>query len=191
MKSEEKSSHIPPKKFLLFPLSILSFIFSSFSVHAHCPLCTMGAAAAAGGALWLGISPFIVAIFIGAFAISMGLWIGKMIKKEYVKYQIHWLALISFLTTVLPIYPLLKTGTPADYYPFMISWVGEYGSLLNRTYLIGIPLVMAVLGGAIVYAAPFMSNKISTLRGKTLPFQGVSLTLLLLVIVAALLQWVM
>ena len=186
-----KEDRTVPPKLLLFPLSILSFIFSSVPVHAHCPLCTMGAAAAAGGALWLGISPSIVAIFIGAFAISMGLWIGMMIKKEYVRHQAHWIALVSFLTTVLPVYPLLKTGTPADYYPFMISLAGDYGSLLNRTYLIAVPLAMAALGGIIVYIAPFLSGQITKARGKTLPFQGVALTLLLLIITAATIQWVL
>mgnify|MGYP006929334256 CR=1 FL=1 len=66
--------------FCSFPL-ILS-IFSARIVSAHCPLCTIGAGAAAGAAIWLGISKVVVAMFIGAFAMSMGMWFSRIIKKQ-------------------------------------------------------------------------------------------------------------
>lgn len=150
----------------------------------------MGAAAAAGTAIWLGVKGPIVALFIGAFAVSMGLMFGRMIKKQYIKYQAELLAIISFLTTVLPVYPLLKSGTPADYYPFMVSVAGDYGGLLNKTYLLSIPLLAALLGGIIVALAPYASGQITKARqGKTVPYQGIMLTFAVLIIIAAVMQF--
>jgi hypothetical protein len=148
----------------------------------------MGAAAAAGGAMWLGVSGTVVALFIGAFAVSMGLWIGRIIKKQYIPHQTAWITLVSFATTALPVLPFMMSGTPGDYIPIFISWAGEYGSLLNRTYLINIPLIATLVGAGIVLAAPWMSRKITDLRGETLPYQGVSLTLIILIISATALQ---
>ncbi len=41
--------------------------------------------AAAAGAIWLGVSKVVVALFIGGFAMSMGMWFSKIIKKNF-----HW-----------------------------------------------------------------------------------------------------
>ena len=154
-------------------------------VHAHCPLCTMGAAAATGVALWFGVKGSVVGIFLGAFAVSIGFVIGKMIKKKYIPHQTFWIIIFSFLTTVLPIMPFLKTGTPVDYYPVLISLAGGYGTLLNKTYLISVPLVITIFGGVVVCLTPLLSRKISDLRsGKIIPFQGTMLTLAILVIAA-------
>ena len=177
---------------LIFGLIIPFFLFIAAlpGAHAHCPLCTMGAMAAAGTAAWLGVKGSIVALFIGAFAVSMGLWISKMIKKQYFPHQTSLLVAASALTTILPIMPILKSNTPADYYPILISVVGGYGTMLNRTYLITIPFVTALLGGLIVLIAPWLSRKISEAHnGVILPFQGTLLTLLLLIISAAGMQF--
>lgn len=169
------------KIFLLIPF--FSLLYSGI-VHAHCPLCTAGAAVAAGGALWLGISKIVVALFIGAFAVSMGWWIGNKIKKQYVPYQKHFLVLISFLLTVIPILPIVK-----DIFPIYISLAGGYGSLLNRTYIIDKALLASLLGGAVIYISPWVSSKITGLRnGKFIPFQGIIITFIILFILGGLIQ---
>ena len=71
------------KKFFIFPVLT---IFLAKLISAHCPLCTIGAGAAAAGAVWLGVSKVVVALFIGAFAMSMGMWFPKIIKKKYVPF---------------------------------------------------------------------------------------------------------
>ncbi|MBI5389646.1 hypothetical protein HZB01_04690 [Candidatus Woesearchaeota archaeon] len=153
-------------------------------VQAHCPLCTIGVAAVAGGAMWLGVNTMIISLFVGAFAVSTGWWVGRMIKKKYIPYQTTAIVLASFLLTIIPLLPLLK-----NIYPIFISWTGDYGSLLNRTYIIDLALVGSMLGGAIVAIAPWLSSRISALRkGKILPFQGVLLTLALLVVTGAIIQ---
>jgi len=60
---------------LLFAIPLI--IFLSKSVMAHCPLCVVGAGAAGAAAMWLGVSKVVVALFIGAFAMSMGMWFAK------------------------------------------------------------------------------------------------------------------
>ena len=52
-------------------------------VYAHCPLCTGAVGAAAVTANYYGLDNSIIGIFIGAFAISTGLWFGLKVKKKY------------------------------------------------------------------------------------------------------------
>lgn len=166
-------------------LALLSFLFLASNTYAHCPLCTIGAAAAAGGAKILGVHSAVVAMFIGAFALSIGFVIEKQIKKTYIPYQKHVILSTAFLTTVVPLIPLLG----GDYFPFSIFFIGDYGSLLNTTHLMDFFLVGSIFGGFIVLVAPAISNKISQLRGNIhLPFQGLALTLLFLLIAGIALQ---
>lgn len=170
------------KKFL--PLFFLPFIIKG--VNAHCPLCTAGAAAAAGGAAWLGVNNAVIGIFMGAFAVSMGWWVSRLIKKQYVPFQMALIILFSFATTILPLLPLI-TG----FYPLYISIGGEYGSLFNRTYLVNLFLAGSIIGGVIVCITPWLSKKISDMRGKALPYQGITLTFTLLAFAGILVQILM
>jgi len=155
-------------KKILTPLIL--FLFTNVNyVSAHCPLCTAGALVAAGGAAYFGVSNLIIGLFIGAFAVSIGWWVSKLIKKQYIPYQRLIIIALSFITTVLPLLSTLK-----EFYPWYISIIGGYGSLLNRTYLINLFLIGSIIGGVIVLLTPFISNLITKLRkGRILPFQAV------------------
>ncbi len=167
----------------LFPLFFFSFLFIR-EAYAHCPLCTIGAAAAAGGAAYLGVSQIVIGLFIGAFAVSIGWWVSRLIKKKYIPFQKTLIVLFSFFTTILPLLAFMES-----IYPFYISWAGEYGSLLNRTYILNIFLVGSIIGGIIVCITPWMSSQITKLRhGKMIPFQGVILTLSLLLVIGGIIQ---
>ncbi|HIH38630.1 hypothetical protein J4460_01505 [Candidatus Woesearchaeota archaeon] len=155
--------------------------------RAHCPLCTLGAAAAAGGAAYLGVDKGVIGIFIGAFAVSMGWWVGRMIKKQVIPYQIPVLIAFSFLTTIIPLVPLLKENKP-----LLISLAGGYGTLLNRTYVIDMFIVGSLIGGAIMCITPSLSKKITSIRqGKTVPYQGIMVTFLLLILAGLFMQFVL
>lgn len=174
------------KKFLFGFIFIFLFLKE---VSAHCPLCTIGAAAAAGGAVWLGVSKIVVALFIGGFAMSMALWFSKLIKKEYIPYQKILIAIAVFLLTLLPILPFISDEHSV--FPFYLSLYGDYGSLLNRTYLISHSLISSLSGALLVFVSPAISKSITKLRkGKKIPFQGVLLTLLFLLIIGGILQFV-
>ena len=158
---------------------------ASIPVRAHCPRCTIGAAAAAGGAVWLGVDKAVVGLFIGAFAASMGWWVANLIKRSFVPFQRTLLVVSSFLSTVLPLLPLFKKPVP-----ILLTYGGDYGSILNRTYVVDGFLIASVLGLAIVAAAPWISRRLTALRqGRMLPYQGIALTFILLIIAGAALQW--
>ena len=42
------------------------------SVRAHCPLCTAGIMAVAGGATYFGVNKVVIALLVGAFGVSTG-----------------------------------------------------------------------------------------------------------------------
>ncbi len=158
---------------------VFAFIFLISSVKAHCPLCTIGAGAAAGVAVWLGVSKVVVALFVGGFAVSMGWWFGNVIKKKYVPFQKSILVVGSFLLTVLPLLPVFNIIGP-----FYVPFIGEYGT----TYAINYSLISSIGGGLIVASSPFLSSQITKFRNKTIPFQGVILTFVLLAVAGVIIQ---
>lgn len=167
------------QKFNLF-FSAIFLIFLVPTVKAHCPLCTIGAGAAAAGAVWLGVSKVVVALLIGGFSMSMGLWFSRVIKKKYIPLQGPIITIVVFLTTVLPLMPIFKVIGP-----LYLSFIGEYGT----TFAVNYSLATSILGGIIVFSSPKISKKLTNLRkGKMLPFQGVILTISLLIITGGIIQ---
>lgn len=153
---------------------------------AHCPLCTVGAGVLAIGANAIGVRHSVVGIFIAAFAVALGLWIHRLLNKQYIKYQEYILVALSFGLTVLPLRGLLS-----GYTSIYIDWMGNYGSLLNRTYLIDKFLVGSFVGAIILLIAPFLSSYITKLRlGKKISRQNLFVTFSLLLIVAILFQFI-
>lgn len=173
---------VTPKALLPF----ISVVFLISRVEAHCPLCTAGVAAAAGGAALMGVKTSIVGLFVGAFAASTGFWIAN--KNSYTSLRSKLLlATASFLVTVLPVMPAAPGVIPV-----YISIAGDYGSPLNRTYLVNSFLSGSLIGAAIVAIAPWLSGKLTELRGGSrIPFQGVAVTLSSLLVAAIFMQlWV-
>ncbi|MDP2628309.1 MAG: hypothetical protein Q8P15_00230 [Nanoarchaeota archaeon] len=162
---------------LVFPI----FLFENIS--AHCPLCTVGAGAAAAGAVWLGISKVVVALFIGAFAMSMGMWFARVIEKRkiFIPFQNFIIIVGVFLLTVLPLIPIIKSLGPL-YIPF----IGEYGV----TYALDYSLVSSLFGGLIVFFSPKINKKIKDKTGKSISYQGIFITFSLLIIASLLIQFV-
>ena len=150
------------------------------TVRAHCPLCTIGAAAVAGGAAVLGVSNAAIGIFIGAFAVSMGWWFGNILKKQFIPYQKPALIVFSFVTTILPMMAFLS-----DVHPLYLPWLGAYGT----AFAVDVFLAGSLMGGIIVSITPWMSKRITALRnGKAIPFQGTLLTLGLLLVAGIIVQ---
>lgn len=161
----------------IFPLSLVG------TVSAHCPLCTIGAGAAAAGAVWLGVSKVVVALFLGAFAMSMGMWFARFLdkKRKYIPFQYGIVMIGIFLLTLLPILPIVKAIGP-----LYLSFIGDYG----RTYAVNYSLYSGLLGGLIIFLSPKINEKIKKKRnGRGIPFQGILLTFLFLGIVATIIQF--
>lgn len=169
------------KKILLLALPALLLPQAAL---AHCPLCTIGAGGLAVFAAWLGVNTITIGLFIGAFALALGLWIGRLIPKKYIPHQTKALAALSFLTIALPLLPMMQ-----DYTSIYVSLGGEYGSLFNRTYLINRFLLGSLIGAGLLLLAPFISKKLVLLRkGRLLPFQGIGITIFLLLGVSAVIE---
>jgi len=166
---------------------ILSFLFSIFSVpfvSAHCPLCTMGAAVVGGGAVLLGVKTIVVGVFIGAMAVSTGYWFGRLIKKRYVPLQKHGIIFLSFGLTIIPLMKIFS-----EVFPLYVSWFGGYGTLFNSTYVVNSFLAGSVFGGITLMISPWISNQITNIRnGNKMPYQGVAVTMLMLIVVSAIIQ---
>lgn len=146
---------------------------------AHCPLCVVGAGALAVLAASFGVSSIIVGLLIGAFALALGLWTGGLIKKRYIPYQKSIMAISVFLSTIIPIMPMVK-----HYKPLYVPFIGTYGT----TYTINLYLFGVIIGAIIILVSPFLSKWITKIRNKRIPFQGISITIILLIITSVIIQ---
>jgi hypothetical protein len=169
------------KKLLFLAIPVFGLVPKLAS--AHCPLCTAGAGALAVLAASLGVSSVIVGILIGAFALALSIWLSSKVKKEYVPFQKQLLTLIIFLSTVVPIMPLVR-----DYGPLYVALGGEYGTLTHNTYTINLYVLGVIIGGIIMLIAPSLSNLVTRARGTQLPYQGMTITFSLLLIISAVVQ---
>jgi MFS family permease len=167
---------------LSFLLLIVPILLAG-TVSAHCPLCTIGAGAAAAGAAWLGVSKVVIGLLMGAFAMSMGMWFARWAdkKKRIIPFQRTLIITVVFLTTVLPLLPIFSAIGPL-YIPF----IGAYGT----TYAVNYSLASSFLGGIITFVSPGLNKKIREKRnGKGIPFQGILLTFILLAIASLIIQF--
>lgn len=156
-------------KKIFFLFIFLFFIIGINEVNAHCPLCAGAVGAAAVGANYIGLDSSIVGLFVGAFSISTGIWFAKKIKKKYFKFQSFSLVVSSFLLTVIPSAKIVNDLT--------------YISLFNNVYFLDKILIGSIIGAIITLFALYLHNKIKQVNGKVLvPYQGVFLTLILLII---------
>ena len=149
-------------------LALLPSLFVLREVSAHCPLCTGAVVAGAVGAKYLGLDVTILGIFVGAFAISLGLWISRKIK-NYFKYQNTLIVTSSFFLTIIPSLAFIDDMT--------------YISLLSKTFFVNKLLIGSIIGALITLLSYRLHNYIKLKHGKVLfPYQGVVLTLLLLIL---------
>jgi len=150
-------------------------IFVPSVTYAHCPLCTAGAGILAVIAVSLGVPALIISTLLGGFALAMGIWLAKLIKKKYIKYQDYFVAGLIYISTVLPLWPILKE------YKTLYAPLFGFDKYADKIP-VDIYLTGAVLGGLILLATPWISNAVSVYAKKQLiPFQGLLITLVLLV----------
>lgn len=146
---------------------------------AHCPLCVVATGGLALLAASLGLSSAVVGIVSGSFALAMGLWFARLIKRKRVIYQDWLITAFVYLTTVLPLMPLAM-----EYKPLFIPFVGEYGT----TYSINLFLLGSIIGGIIVLIAPALSRMMSRITGKHINFQQLITIGVLLVLTSAVIE---
>ncbi len=170
------------KRILILPATALATMGGAL---AHCPLCTIGAGVVAVAAAKFGISIPVIALFTGAFAAAIGAWIARLIKWK-IPHKETILVLLSYITTMVPLQPLI--GEQFTSIPVYI--MGNYGSILNKTYLINLYYTMSMIGAVIILLMPHISKKFTTLtkRENPLPYQGIILTFATLIVIGAIIQ---
>ncbi|OYX36343.1 hypothetical protein B7Z00_04820 [Candidatus Saccharibacteria bacterium 32-50-10] len=172
------------KRFIALPFFVALISLVPTKVFAHCPLCVGGAGAAAALASVMGVKYGAIGVFMGGFAVALSLFIVNRLPKKF-KYQNVVVGWLIYLTTLIPMYPFLK----GDYVSWFISAGGDYGSLLNKTYLIDLFIVGSIIGSLIVLYSMKLSTRITEKRGgKQIKFQGMILTFSLLIISVMILQ---
>lgn len=171
-------------KLRLIPLSLFLVLVPGIT-KAHCPLCTVGAGALAVGAAYIGVSVVVVGVLIGAFALALGLWMSRIVRKKYIPYQKTIIALVVVLSTIIPLMPLIQ-----EYQSFNIFLFGEYGGIFNRTYMYNRFVVGTIIGIVIMYISPSISAWVKEKRkGKFIPYQGILITFILLTLVSLIIQF--
>ena len=166
----------------IFPLSLFfSFFFFSKTALAHCPLCTGAIAVAAVTAKYYGVDTSIIGLFVGAFGVSTGLWVGRWLAKkgwQKVRWELWWVALAAYLTTVVP---LLWLGGDQLYISLLL-W-GEPGALLNNVYSFDAMVFGSVIGGLLTTVGLGVHTGVKRKLGRVLfPYQGIAFTLILLLL---------
>ncbi len=160
------------KRFFYLLGSVFAFLFSMPQVYAHCPLCAIAVGNGVVLARFWGLNDIIVGIWVGAFVVSMGLWVHKLLKKNYIPLQEYVFTILSFAATAIPFYFAGLIGNP-----MYVKWGID---MLLLGMVVG--TVLTVLGFEI-------SKLIKAKRGKTLiPFQTIIFTVMLLAI-ASLIFW--
>ena len=116
---------------------------------------------------------------------SMGMWFSRIPKKKYIPFQKTLIITIIFLIAVLPLLPIFSSVTGIG-----VDLFGDYGTLLNRTYVVDKSLLSSFLGGLIVFISPILNRKIKEKTNKSIPFQGIILTFLILIIASLTIQFI-
>lgn len=157
-----------------------SIIASVIPVSAHCPLCTGAIAIAATTAGYYGVDISIIGLLVGAFGISTGLWFAnKFVKKQYFRFQLPIIAVVSFLLTVIPI----AFTTSSDYLYFPVLLFGNAGSAFNKIYWLNKFFLGSIIGGIASFAAFWLHERIKKVRGHVIfSYQGIVFTLAFLAI---------
>jgi hypothetical protein len=175
------------RKFLLaIPVFLAMSAFSLSSVEAHCPVCTIAVGAAAVTAKYYGLDVSIIGLLMGAFGISTGLWLGRRVKRQYIRFQLPLIILTSFLLTVVPL--LFISG---DFLYLPVFLFGPLGSIFNNVYLIDKMLLGSIIGGFVTLGSYRIHNYVKNKNGRVLfPFQGVVFTLGMLAMSGLLLSFI-
>jgi len=118
--------------------------------------------------------------FIGAFALALGFWIARAIKKKYFQSQDVVVIALIFLTTIWPIMPFI-----VHYGPLYIPFIGEYGT----TYTVNLFILGSIIGAFLLFISPYVSKFLTEKTGKRLPYQGLAITFVLLIAAALIAQF--
>jgi hypothetical protein len=159
---------------------LLIVFFSPIIVFAYCPLCVAGSGVLVIAGYELGVKKIVMGLLIGGLAVVFGEWLNKLIKRKIFKGQEFLIIALTFILSYLPVKSYIF-----NYYSLYLPNLG-----INTPILIDKSLLSGIFGGLLVYIAPFISKFITQKRGKTILFQRIIVTLILLIIFGLILQFI-
>jgi hypothetical protein len=162
-------------------LGLLSlFLIYPLVAFAHCPLCVGGVLVLTFLGYEIGVKRIVLGFLTGALAVAFGEWLNRLIKRKFFKGQEFLIIALTFILTYLQVKNYIF-----NYYSLYLPNLG-----INTPILIDKSLLLGIFGGFLVYIAPFISRWISQKRGKTILFQRIIVTLILLIIFGLILQFI-
>ena len=162
-------------------LRVLSlFLIYPLVAFAHCPLCVGGVLVLTFLGYEIGVKRIVLGFLTGALAFAFGEWLNRLIKRKFFKGQEFLIIALTFILTYLPVKNYIF-----NYYSLYLPNLG-----INTPIFIDKSLFSGIFGGLLVYIAPFISRWISQKRGKTILFQRIIVTLILLIIFGLILQFI-
>lgn len=141
------------------------------AVYAFCPVCVGATGAGVVIARSYGVDLTIIGIWIGAFIISLSLWINKVLKRKFEKSIPFQGLLLTILILIL----------------FIVFF--NFTDLIGSQKIFGIDkLLFGIITGCLVTIfGSFLSNIIKNKRLRTIfPFQTIAIILFLLILVSLL-----
>jgi hypothetical protein len=159
---------------------LLIVLLLPFITFAHCPLCVGGVLVLTFFGYELGFKKIVLGFLAGALAVAFGEWMNRLIKRKFFKGQEFLIIALTFISTYLPVKNYIF-----NYYSLYLPNLG-----INTPILIDKSLLSGIFGGLLVYIAPFISKFITQKRGKTILFQRIIVTLILLIIFGLILQFI-
>lgn len=153
-------------------LLVFSYLLAlPVQVQAVCPMCTVAVGAGLGISRWLGIDDSIAGLWIGALALSSGLWLAGWVRqKEWNLPKKEWLAGSLFYFLLIPTLYLL----------------GIAGSPLNTLWGIDKIILGIVIGTGVFAVSVMVDRRLRLANGNQvyLYYQKVILPMLFLSIVS-------
>lgn len=126
-----------------------------------------------------GVGAGPIGVFVGAFAVATSLMFVRFLPERL---RNRWvIGSAGLALTVIPLLALVPDAY-ALYLPF-----GRYGT----TVAINEFLVGSLLGATLLAIAPLVSARLADLRKKRFPYQGVVLTISMLIMAATIMQVVL
>ena len=160
---------------------LLILLLIPIIAFAHCPLCVAGAGVLVIAGYEIGVKKIVLGLLIGGLAVAFAEWLNRLIKKKIFKGQEFLIIAGTFILTYLPIKSFIF-----DYFYFYLP-ISNYGKVI----MIDKSLLTGIFGGFLVYIAPFISKWITQKRGKTILFQRIIITLILLIIFSLIFQFLL
>jgi magnesium-transporting ATPase (P-type) len=140
--------------------------------HAHCPLCTAATGAAVAVTRFYGVDDLAVGVFIGGFVLSTSFWFDKILRKR------------NRGNTYIPLQNIIITILGLVFTILSFIWANLTGPLASSLFGIN-KLILGTVIGTVVSFSAFEFHKFARKRFERnfIPFQGIVLTLLSLVLI--------